>query len=58
MDGDNGDAVIIGGSSFDHLESNLEACSAKDTNALPVQVIDAFDRAWSITKTVCPSYFR
>ena len=58
LNGDRGDAVIVGGSSLEHLESNLESCAAKDANILSAQVTDAFDRASSITKPVCPSYFR
>lgn len=52
------DAIIIGGSSFEHLESNLNMCSGGSSGSLPAAVLDSFDTAWSITRAVCPSYFR
>ncbi|KAJ3186189.1 Aflatoxin B1 aldehyde reductase member 3 [Gaertneriomyces sp. JEL0708] len=53
--GDLGDAIIIGGSSLEHVRQNLEAC---EKGPLPVTVVDALHTAWERTKSVAPSYHR
>ncbi|KAF2476720.1 aflatoxin B1 aldehyde reductase member 2 [Lindgomyces ingoldianus] len=49
------DGVIIGVSSFSHLEGNLRDL---EKGALPDEVVKALDEAWMITKPTTPNYFR
>lgn len=49
------DGIILGASSMGHFEANL---SCAQDGPLPASIVDAFDRAWEITKPDCPSYFR
>ena len=52
LDGKLGDGILIGASSLDQLDQNLNACSrASDNTALPKEVLDAFDDAWDIIKS-------
>jgi len=51
-----GDAIIIGASSEQQLDSNLKAL--KDKNALSPEVLSAIDTAWERCKADCPSYER
>lgn len=55
MSADAGDAIILGASRLQHLESNLEAFGQ---GPLPEEVVDAFDQGWRITRPVCIKYFR
>lgn len=41
--------------SIDHLKANLQTCEAAE---LPQAIVDAYDKAWEITKIGCPQYFR
>lgn len=50
-----GDGIIIGASSMKHLESNLASCKAAP---LAPVVVEAFEKAWELTKVNCPQYFR
>jgi aflatoxin B1 aldehyde reductase len=50
-----GDAVIIGGSSVEHIALNLEAWSG---GALAPAAVVAFDEAWDTARPSCPKYFR
>lgn len=52
--GDRGDAIIMGASKISHLKQNLKAVEA---GVLPDDVLEAFDKAWSISKSECPEYF-
>ena len=52
--GDRGDAIIMGASKLSHLEQNLKAIK---NGRLPVDVLEAFDRAWNISKAESPEYF-
>ena len=54
LDGDRGDAILIGASKLNHLISNMETVKA---GPLPEDVIEAFDEAWKITKGDSPEYF-
>lgn len=48
-------AIIVGASSFSHLEQNLAAIEGA---ALPSAVVDAFDEAWEVVRPSCIKYFR
>ena len=54
LDARRGDAIIIGASKLDHLKQNMEAVNAGE---LPESVVDAFAKAWEITKADSPEYF-
>lgn len=49
-----GDAILIGASKLDHLHQNIEAIKK---GPLPVDIVDAFNTAWEITKGDSPEYF-
>ena len=49
------DGVVIGVSSVQHLEENLQAMAK---GPLPPAVVVAFDEAWEEVKVACPSYFK
>jgi aflatoxin B1 aldehyde reductase len=50
-----GDAIIIGASRLSQLEQNIEAI---EKGPLPEEVIEAFEKAWTISKADSPEYFR
>lgn len=53
------DGVLLGASSLEQLEQNLEACEAAMTkNELSDEVLQAFDEAWSITQEKAFPYWR
>ena len=52
--GDRGDAILIGASKLNHLVQNMETIKA---GPLPQDMIEAFERAWTITKGDSPEYF-
>ncbi|MBD5156807.1 MAG: aldo/keto reductase [Butyrivibrio sp.] len=54
LNGERGDAVIIGASKLNHLKQNI---SAMDAGELPTDVENAFEEAWSICKADSPEYF-
>lgn len=54
LNGDRGDAILIGASKLSHLKQNLEAVKA---GPLPMDVVEAFEAAWQITKGDSPEYF-
>ncbi|KAG0206357.1 hypothetical protein BGX28_002211 [Mortierella sp. GBA30] len=56
MRADRGDGIIIGASSLRHTVQNLEAL--KTGKPLPVDVLEALDQCWDITRESSPSYFR
>jgi aflatoxin B1 aldehyde reductase len=49
-----GDAIIIGASRLSQLDQNI---SAVEKGALPDDVVDAFKKAWSVSKAESPEYF-
>ena len=50
-----GDAIIIGASSIDHLKENVDSARG---DHLPEDVVLAFDEAWELCKDKCPNYSR
>lgn len=54
LNGERGDAILIGASKLNHLKQNMETLKA---GPLPEEVVKAFDRAWNITKGDSPEYF-
>ncbi|CAM9743591.1 unnamed protein product, partial [Phaeothamnion confervicola] len=56
LDGEKGDGVVIGGSSVEHIRSNVEA--SVEAAPLPEDVLAGFDRAWEAARRDCPQYFR
>ena len=50
------DALIIGASKLEQLEENLTALERKDD--LPSGILTAYDQAWKLVESVCPSYQR
>ncbi|XP_069466494.1 aflatoxin B1 aldehyde reductase member 4-like [Ambystoma mexicanum] len=55
LQGEHGDAVIIGISSMEQLKQNL--AGAEEGPLLPA-VLEAFDQAWNLVAHECPNYFR
>lgn len=54
LDRERGDAILIGASKLEHLKQNMETVKA---GPLPMDVVDAFDQAWRISKADSPAYF-
>lgn len=54
LNGNRGDAILIGASKLAHLKQNIEAVNA---GPLPEDVIVAFNAAWDISKADSPEYF-
>lgn len=54
LNADRGDAILIGASKLSHLKQNMEAVKA---GPLTEDVIEAFERAWLVTKGDSPEYF-
>ena len=54
LNGDRGDAIIIGASKLNHLIQNMNAVKS---GPLPDDIVKAFDQAWEITKGDSPEYF-
>lgn len=54
LDGERGDAILIGASKQEHLKQNMAAVEA---GPLPEEVIAAFEEAWEVTKGDSPEYF-
>ena len=54
LNGDRGDAILIGASKLPHLLQNMDAIAA---GALPEDVVRAFDAAWLTAKGDSPEYF-
>ena len=57
LSGDHGDGVILGASSADQLQANLAACVGEGSGPLPASVVEAFETAWALTESSCPTYF-
>lgn len=51
-----GDGIIIGGSSIPHVQQNLEAI--KDAAPLGEEILTIIDQCWEDIRGVCPVYFR
>ncbi len=54
LNGERGDAILIGASKLEHLRQNMAAVEA---GPLPEDVVEAFETAWAITKKDSPAYF-
>ena len=54
LDGERGDAVIMGVSKLSHLQQILKT---PDAGPLPEELVSAFDEAWSIAKNDSPPYY-
>ena len=54
LNGERGDAILVGASKLNHLKQNMETVKA---GPLPEDVCDAFAQAWTITKGDSPEYF-
>jgi len=54
LNGDRGDAILIGASKLSHVRQNIETLKA---GPLPADVVAAFEQAWNITKGDSPEYF-
>lgn len=54
LNGDRGDAIIMGASKLNHLKQNMETIKA---GPLPSDIVEAFEKAWQITKIDSPDYF-
>ena len=54
LNGDRGDAILVGASKLHHLEQNMATVKA---GPLPQDVVEAFERAWTITRGDSPEYF-
>jgi aflatoxin B1 aldehyde reductase len=55
LDNANGDGIILGASSLDHLEQNMAACAAAP---LPQAILEILERGWEIIRPNCFRYFR
>ena len=54
LKGERGDAILIGASKLSHLQQNINSVKA---GPLPEDVVDAFNKAWEITKGDSPAFF-
>lgn len=54
LNGERGDAILIGASKLHHLQQNMETVKA---GPLPADVVDAFEKAWIVSKKDSPEYF-
>lgn len=54
LNGDRGDAIIIGASKLNHLRQNIEAVSAGE---LSEKLARVFEEAWEMCKADSPEYF-
>ena len=54
LNGERGDAILIGASKASHLKQNMETVKA---GPLPEDMLEAFDKAWEVTKGDSPEYF-
>ena len=54
LSGERGDAILIGASKLHHLQQNMATVQA---GPLPEAVVQAFEKAWEITRGDSPEYF-
>ena len=54
LDGERGDGILIGASKPHHLQQNMDAAAA---GPLPDDVVEAFEKAWEISKPDSPKYY-
>ena len=48
LDSSNGDGILLGASSIEQLEQNLNSCALAKETGLPSPLVDAFDNAWEL----------
>lgn len=54
LSGDRGDAILVGASKLNHLRQNMQTVKA---GPLPEDVVEAFGKAWAVTRGDSPEYF-
>ncbi|MBR3556153.1 MAG: aldo/keto reductase [Oscillospiraceae bacterium] len=54
LKGERGDAILIGASKAEHLRQNMATVKA---GPLPEDMVEAFEKAWAVTKGDSPEYF-
>ena len=54
LNGDRGDAILIGASKLNHLVQNMETIKA---GPLPEDIVEVFEQVWNIAKGDSPEYF-
>ena len=54
LNGERGDAVLIGASKLQHLKQNMETVKV---GPLPADIVAAFEDAWEVSKKDSPDYF-
>ncbi len=54
LNGERGDAIIIGASKINHLRQNMAAVKA---GPLPQEILETFEKAWIICESKSPEYF-
>lgn len=54
LNGERGDAILVGASKLHHLQQNMATLQA---GPLPEELVQAFEEAWRITKGDSPEYF-
>ena len=54
LNGARGDAILIGASKLTHLQQNL---AAFEQGPLPADLVEAFERAWQVSRPDAPAYF-
>ena len=55
LNGDRGDAIIIGASRLSQLETNM---TTLENGELPEEVLSVIEEAWKICKADAPEYFK
>lgn len=54
LNSERGDGILMGASKISHLKQNMETLKS---GPLPVDILDAFEEAWRISKNDSPEYF-
>lgn len=54
LNGERGDAILIGASKLEHMKQNI---SSIKEGPLPADIVDAFETAWEISRVDSPEYF-
>eukprot|EP01114_Cavostelium_apophysatum_P002559 TRINITY_DN12279_c0_g1_i1.p1 TRINITY_DN12279_c0_g1~~TRINITY_DN12279_c0_g1_i1.p1 ORF type:complete len:330 (+),score=33.47 TRINITY_DN12279_c0_g1_i1:92-1081(+) len=56
LDSAKGDGIIIGASKISHFHDNVKFC--QNTEALPEEIVTAFEQAYKVGKSESPLYFK
>ena len=54
LNGERGDAILVGASKLHHLKQNMDTLKA---GPLPTELVEVFEQAWAITRGDSPEYF-